>query len=85
MAIGTRKILANTEITVVDGEAIYATSYRLTTPAENNHETGLVTTPVSSLTESTFNLQVQQAVADRANLEAAETEFNSSHVYGGRI
>jgi len=79
-------IIAETRSDIVEGELLYLTNYRYKFAAPNGNADGLVTTAVVGLTESTFNLSVQQKVADRANLESAESEgFTVSDVYGGRI
>lgn len=83
----TLKILADT-VTAISGQGvpIYLTSYTLSAPAPNGHQTGAVETEVGSLTESTFNLTIQERVATLADDQSAGTEeFNASHVFGGRI
>lgn len=86
MSVTGIKILATTRIgTDNAGEVVYMTDYRPTTPI-NGHDSGTVNTPLGEITESTFNLLVQQAVADRANAETSNVEeFDASDVFGGRL
>jgi hypothetical protein len=78
--------LAETHADFVNGDLLWITNYTLRQPAPNGHQTGQVTAQASQSTESVFNLTVQQAVADRANLESADGDgMTASDVYGGRI
>jgi hypothetical protein len=79
-------LIAETRMELVGEEVLYITNYRLKNVASNGHDSGAVSSVVGLSTESTFNLTVQQACADRANLESANTEtFTANDVYGGRI
>lgn len=78
------KIMATTRVSAQDGQAVYMTDYVLT-EALNGHINGGVSVPVGNMTESEFNAVVQQAVADKANIETASSEFTASDVLGGRL
>lgn len=76
---------AETTVQMVEGVAVFQTHYWLIPPA-GNHTDGVVAVAVAGTTESTFNLTVQQAVADRANLESGNVEnYTAGDVFGGRI
>lgn len=69
---------------------VYRTEYRCTLPVEvpsgGLHYNGEILTPLDDLTESTFNLQVQQAIANYANVQTSDVEaFVANDVFGGRV
>jgi len=86
MATSGNLIVAQTIVQLTDGIPEYLTTYTLKKPAPNGNTNGGIVTPVVGITESAFNLMVQQAVADKANAESENTEdFTSADVFGGRI
>ena len=69
---------------------IWATRYQLTEgielPSGGLHNNGGVDTPIGLLTESTFNLTIQQAIADAINAQTSNVaQAYAGDVYGGRI
>ena len=86
MSLNNVKLVAITTTLIgPDSIPFFRTLYTLTTPI-GGHDSGGIETPVEGLTETTFNLQMAQAVADRANLESSNLEqFIPSDVIGGRI
>lgn len=85
MSLTGIKLLCATKVGIYNDVPAYLTDYTCTVPI-SGHAEGQVQTPVGDLTESTFNLLVQQAVADKANAETSNVEeFTSGDVYGGRI
>ena len=92
MSISGIKLLGATVIGLhpVTNVPAYLTDYKcaspVTVPGGGLHYGGSVVTLVDDLTESTFNLQVQQAIADEANLQTSNVEqFVVTDVLGGRI
>ena len=91
MSVSGVKLLCKTELGSDPGGApVYVTTYQcsipVVVPGGGLHYGNSVATPIAGLTESTFNLEVQQKVADLANMETSDIEaFQASDVYGGRI
>lgn len=78
------KIMATTALGSENGVAVFQTAYYLT-ESYNGHINGGVSIPIGEMTESEFNLIIQQAVADKANAETSSQEWTASDVLGGRI
>jgi hypothetical protein len=90
MSVSNIKLLALTELVTDEPVPLYRTRYKLTTPVplgSGLFDGGGVDTQIDEfLTESTFNLAVQQACADNANSQTGGVEaFVAADVYGGRI
>jgi len=81
------KALAITSLVLDEfGVPFYTTGYTLTNPIGTGHTNGGVQVAAGGFTESTFNLSVQQAVADAVNLQTENVDnFLASDVLGGRI
>lgn len=63
----------------------YRTDYDFTEPVNGVNDGAVITPITEGLTESVFNALVAQAVADKANLDAATTQFTAAHVIGGGV
>jgi hypothetical protein len=90
MSLTGIKLVCETRIDLDESNnPIYRTDYKTTAPVQTPsgpHVGGGIVTSIGDLTESTFNLQMQQAIADEANLQSSNVEmFEAADVYGGRI
>ena len=71
-------------VTREDGAPIWRVNYRLT-EAVNNNIDGTVDVLIGDKTESELNIDIANALAAEANLQANTTQFTADVVKGGRI
>jgi len=86
MSLSNIKIMAETKLLLnPDLVPIFRTNYKPILPV-GGHTDGEVETFVEGHTETSFNLWMAQACADRCNLESSNLEeFVATDVIGGRI